>query len=203
MQPITDIAQLDLNGSYTYADYLLWQFQERLELIKGHIFKMAAPSSLHQQISTHLTSLFFTYLRNKPYKVFAAPFDVRLVDFKKTTADNEVTTVVQPDICIICDPAKIDRRGCIGAPDLIVEILSRGNTRKDLNDKFEVYEQNAVREYWIVHPNDATVTVFDFDSQLKKYQLRKIYDAEEQVAIGIFDNFYVNLPDVFEGLEDW
>jgi Uma2 family endonuclease len=202
MQTITDIAQLDLNGSYTYADYLLWQFQERLELIKGHIFKMAAPNPAHQRTVTRLLREISIFLKAKKCDVFVAPFDVRLVNARKSTPNNEVITVVQPDICIICDPTKIDKRGCIGAPDLIIEILSTGTAKKDLNDKYTLYEENGVREYWIVHPNDGIVTVFDLNEQ-QKYQLRKIYSSEEQVAVGIFDNFYVNLPDVFEGLEDW
>ena len=163
---------------------------------------MAAPNPAHQRISSRLHGHLFIYLKDKKCDLFAAPFDVRLINARKSTPNNEVTTVVQPDICIICDPAKIDKRGCIGAPDLIIEILSTGTAKKDLNDKYTLYEENGVREYWIVHPNDGIVTVFDLNEQ-QKYQLRKIYSSEEQVAVGIFDNFYVNLPDVFEGLEDW
>jgi Uma2 family endonuclease len=202
MQPITDIAQLDLNGSYTYADYLLWQFQERLELIKGHIFKMAAPNPAHQLVAAEVARQMGNYLHKTTCKLFIAPFDVRLVNARKSTPNNEVTTVVQPDICVVCDPTKIDKRGCIGAPDLIVEILSPATAKKDLNDKYTLYEENGVREYWIVHPYDGVITVFELNEQAK-YERRGFYTKDEQLKVGIFDNCYINLPDVFEGLEDW
>ena len=117
---ITNINQLDLKGSYTYADYLLWHFKERVELIKGKIFKMSpAPSSFHQDISWNLSREIDKVFRKTSCKMYAAPFDVRLINFKESTADNQITTVVQPDLCVICDRNKIDANGCIGAPDLI------------------------------------------------------------------------------------
>ncbi|HAH55559.1 MAG TPA: Uma2 family endonuclease [Flavobacterium sp.] len=158
---ITNIKQLDLKGSYTYADYLLWQFKERVELIKGKILKMSpAPSRKHQDISWDLIREIDRVFRNKECKMYAAPFDVRLVNFKESTADNQIITVVQPDLCVICDEKKLDEKGCIGAPDLIIEILSPGNSKREMNIKFDLYEENKVKEYWIVNPTDETIFIY-------------------------------------------
>lgn len=158
---ITNINQLDLKGSYTYADYLLWQFKDRVELIKGKIFKMSpAPNRFHQDISGNLYFELRSFLKNQPCKFYAAPFDVRLINFKESTADNKVTTIVQPDLCIICDASKLDDRGCIGAPDLIIEILSPGNSKKEMDIKYDLYEENGVLEYWIVNPSEKTISIF-------------------------------------------
>ena len=158
---ITNIKQLDLKGSYTYSDYLLWRFKERVELIKGKIFKMSpAPGSFHQEVSFELSGILYNYFKKKSCKVFAAPFDVRLINFKESTADHQITTVVQPDLCVICDTQKIDERGCLGAPDLIIEILSPGNSKKEMDIKFDLYEENGVSEYWMVNPAEKTIAIF-------------------------------------------
>ena len=158
---ITNIKQLDLKGSYTYADYLLWQFKERVELIKGKIFKMSpAPGSFHQEISWGLAREIDKVFRKKTCKMYAAPFDVRLINFKESTDDNQIITVVQPDLCVICDTNKIDERGCLGAPDLIIEILSPGNSKKEMDIKFDLYEENGVSEYWMVNPAEKTIAIF-------------------------------------------
>lgn len=158
---ITNINQLDLKGSYTYADYLLWQFKERVELIKGKIFRMSpAPNSFHQDISGNLFFELRSYINKGTYKLYAAPFDVRLINYKESTADNQIITVVQPDLCVICDRTKIDEKGCIGAPDLIIEILSPGNSKKEMDIKYDLYEENGVKEYWIVNPSEMTISIF-------------------------------------------
>jgi Uma2 family endonuclease len=163
---ITNIKQLDLKGSYTYADYLLWNFKERVELIKGKIFKMSpAPSSYHQRISGELTYLLSKFFRKSSCQMYVAPFDVRLINFKKSTFDNQIISVVQPDLCVICDSSKIDERGCIGAPDLIIEILSPGNSNREMTIKFDLYEENGVREYWIVNQSEKTVLIYILKDQ--------------------------------------
>ncbi|OWY26127.1 Uma2 family endonuclease, partial [Sphingobacteriales bacterium UPWRP_1] len=187
---ITDIAAIDPNSCYSYADYLQWTFEEQLELIKGKIFKMSpAPNRRHQQISGELAKQIAVYLHKSNCKIYHAPFDVRLPDKKKSSPDNQIFTVVQPDICIICDPAKLDERGCLGAPDFIIEIVSPATIKKDLNEKYRLYEESGVREYWIVQPNDQTVTVFTL-SEAGQYQLRKIYSASEEVPVNIFPGFF-------------
>ena len=158
---ITDINQLDLNGNYTYADYLLWQFKERVELIRGKIFKMSpAPSRKHQDISWNLIREIDIAFNKTDCKMYAAPFDIRLINYKASTNDNQIISVVQPDICVICDKAKLDDKGCLGAPDLIVEILSPGNSIKEIDLKFDLYQENGVQEYWIVNPTDETVFIY-------------------------------------------
>jgi Uma2 family endonuclease len=158
---ITNIKQLDLNANYTYADYLLWEFKERVELIKGKIFKMSpAPSSFHQDISMNLTEVLLSVFRKTNCKMYYAPFDVRLVNYKESTADTEITTVIQPDLCVICDRTKVKEKGCLGSPDLIIEILSPGNSKKEMDVKFDLYQENKVTEYWIVNPKIKTVLIY-------------------------------------------
>lgn len=159
MPLITNFKDLDLNGSYTYADYLKWKFEERLELFRGKIFKMSpAPNRYHQDISGNLYFNLAKVLKKGSCNLYAAPFDVRLV--KAKSDDETVTTVVQPDLCVICDENKLDEKGCIGAPDLIVEILSPGNSKKEMGIKFDLYLENEVQEYWIVDPSAKTVLVY-------------------------------------------
>ncbi len=149
---ITDVSQLDLNGHYTISDYLAWQFQERVELIKGKIFKISpGPSTNHQHISRELSVIFYTILKNYPCKFFVAPYDVFLGSNNKT--------VVQPDLIVVCDNNKIKAHGCVGAPDLIVEILSKGNTKKEIDYKFNLYQEEEVQEYWIIHPETRTLSI--------------------------------------------
>ena len=119
---ILDINDLDMDKTYTYADYIMWKFQERVELFKGKIMRMSpAPNVAHQKISANIFNNFYTNFQNKNCDVFYAPFDVALTDKKKSTSNNDISTIVQPDICIICDKQKIaDGKKCIGAPELIV-----------------------------------------------------------------------------------
>lgn len=159
MKTITNINQLDLNGVYTYADYLLWKFEERVELLKGRIFKMSpAPSTQHQKSLGKLHLIFANYFEGKKCQVFFAPFDVRLP--KKQEENGKIYTVVQPDLCVICDPKKLDDRGCLGAPDLVIEILSPGNSKKEMKNKFELYEEAGVKEYWVVQPEYENIIIY-------------------------------------------
>jgi Uma2 family endonuclease len=158
---ITDINVLDLDKTYTYADYLSWEFEERVEILKGKVFSMGAtPNTSHQRISGKLSGCLWQKFNNNSLNFFAAPFDVRLLDKKKSTLDQEIYTVVQPDLCVICDENKIDERGAIGAPDLVIEILSPGNSNKEMKYKFDLYEEAGVLEYWIVNPADKTVFIY-------------------------------------------
>ncbi|MGB0880442.1 MAG: Uma2 family endonuclease [Polaribacter sp.] len=190
---ITDINQLDFNKKYTYADYLLWQFSERVELIKGRIFKMSpAPKRIHQEIVGNLYRDISSFVKRENCKVYVAPFDVRLSKKKK---DQLIETVIQPDICVICDSSKLDERGCLGAPDLIVEVLSRSTSKKDLNEKKELYEENGVIEYWVVHPTEATLTKFVLEN--KKYRIVNIFTEVDMVKSTALKDFELNLNEVF------
>lgn len=195
---ITDISLLDNNKTYTYSNYLTWQFKERIELIKGRLFKMTpAPARKHQGISLELASQFRNYLRKKKCKVYTAPFDVR---FPNGENDEETYTVVQPDICVICDVSKLDDKGCVGAPDLIIEILSPSTAEKDAKIKFQLYEEHGVKEYWMVEPDYNLVEVFILDEN-RKYQFRGKYSKSDKVKVGIFNDLEIVLEDVFEDIE--
>lgn len=181
-------------GIYTYADYLKWTIEERLELIKGKIFRMSpAPSSAHQRLSQRLNKELLVFLDGKRCEVFAAPFDVRLP--RKSPKDEDVITVVQPDLCVICDPSKIDERGCIGAPDIVVEILSPSNTRKELKNKYEVYEEAGIKEYWVVSPQDHSFLVYTLKGD--KYVPSRLMAEGDVVISSVLQGFSLNLEKLF------
>ena len=198
---ITDIGQLDINATYSYSDYLTWKFEGYVELLRGKISKMAAPSRNHQRIGGRIFSILDMYLEKSRCQAFVAPFDVRLLDQKKIENNNRnIYSVVQPDVCVICDEKKLDDKGCEGSPDLIVEILSPSTKKKDLEDKYELYEFNGVQEYWIVSVNDETITVFDLNEQ-GKYQLRKIYaDDESIITSKTVEGFTVKMERIFSAI---
>lgn len=193
---ITSLEQLDLTKQYTYADYLKWQFTERVELIRGYIAKMSAPSSIHQDISRNISRQIDAYFYPRNCKYYTAPFDVRL-QRKDKLKDREVITVVQPDLCVICDKSKIDKRGCVGSPDLIIEIQSPGNTKREMKEKFELYEEAGVREYWIVDSVQNFVLVYYLNEQ-GKYIGIKPFSQEETFNSVIFPELEVDLNKVFE-----
>ncbi|WP_392447927.1 Uma2 family endonuclease [Capnocytophaga canis] len=194
MATINNINQLDLvNGVYTYADYLLWKFEERVELLKGKIFKMSpAPSLKHQRISLNITLFLGNYFKNQKCQLFVAPFDVRLP--KKEEKGDNIHTVVQPDLCIICDESKLDERGCIGAPDLIIEILSPGNSKKEMKNKFELYQESGVEEYWIVNPTDENILVNVLEDG--KYRILKPV-VDEYITSVKFPKLKIHTSDIF------
>jgi len=180
-----EIIDLDLNKRYTFADYLTWLDDKRRELIDGFVNIMTpAPSRLHQRVLGDFHYNFKKFLLNKKCEVYVAPFDVRFPSKKGEMSDDKIYTVVQPDICIICDESKLDSKGCIGAPDLIVEILSLSTVKKDIEDKYKLYQENGVKEYWIVQPNDETLTVFMLENG--KYHHQGIYTRGSKVNVGIF-----------------
>lgn len=198
MKNITSLSQLDINGNYTYADYLSWQFEQAVEIIKGKLFPMAAPNTKHQIISWRVASKIDKIFENNKCLAFTAPFDVRLLDKKKSIKVNkDIFTVIQPDLCIICDKDKIDEKGCLGAPDLIIEILSPGNSLKEMKTKKELYEENQVREYWIIDPDHETVILY-FLQQDGVYSLPKIILSDDLAASQIFPDLSVNLSKLFE-----
>ena len=191
----TKVEEPDPTYSYTYADYLQWKFEERLELFRGRIFQLSAPNRQHQEISMVLSSAIFAILRNQSCKVFHAPFDVRLPKGNKKK-DTEVNTVVQPDICVICDESKLDARGCCGAPDLVVEILSPGSSRKEIRIKYELYEEAGVKEYWIIHPAEETVSVLTLDND-GKFSGAKIYSNGDKLQSAAVAGLTIDVVDIF------
>lgn len=185
----------DMNKIYSYADYLTWDTEERFELINGIPYMMApAPSRRHQEILFELAGQFRNVLKESPCKGYVAPFDVRLPE-KENQSDDEIFTVVQPDLAVVCDPEKLDERGCVGAPNLVVEILSPSTASHDYIRKMNLYETHGVKEYWIVHPNEELVMVFLLEDG--KYGRPHVYDKEGVIRPKVVPEAEIVLKDVF------
>lgn len=186
-------------GVYTYEDYLSWNLDVMVELIKGKIFKKAAaaPRRRHQKLSLRISTRLFQLLENRKCEVYEAPFDVRLP--VKSKKNKDIQTVVQPDICVICDPSKLDDFGCIGAPDLIIEILSPGNNQHELTRKYEVYQESGVREYWIIHPDEHTLLVYTLVAGF--YQPSRLMTHGDVVKSIAVPGFELELGEVFRDLD--
>jgi len=189
------LPSLKPENKFTYGDYVTWPDEERWELIDGYAYNMSpAPSRRHQEITRELVGPIFTFLVNKPCEVYFAPFDVRLP--KADEKDEDIEDVVQPDIVVICDKTKLDDKGCRGAPDLIIEILSPSTAAKDMKDKLSLYERHAVREYWIVHPVEKIISVFTLTKD-KIYVRPEVYTAEEKIKTAILEGLEIDLSMVF------
>jgi Uma2 family endonuclease len=196
---------LDTQKRYSYADYLTWLDDKRRELFDGFVSLMSpAPLSGHAKINRVIFLAIGNYLQKCKCdcEVFTAPFDVRLPKNGEKN-NNEIFTVVQPDICVICDPSKIDRRGCLGAPDMIVEILSPSTAKKDYSIKFYLYEKAGVREYWIADPLGKFVNVF-FLQENGKYDNGKIYEEKDSpdeinlIPVGILSGLEIDYNEIFK-----
>jgi len=184
------------DAKFNYKNYLSWPQNERRELIGGAAYDMTpAPAVYHQRILRELFLALGNYLSDKNCEVFSAPFDVRFAD--KDARDEDVDSVVQPDIVVICDKSKLDERGCAGAPDMIIEILSPATASKDMIQKFKLYESHGVLEYWLVQPLDKTVMVFKSGKD-KKFGKPEIYSTENTVKVGIFKDLAIELKRIFK-----
>lgn len=185
-------------GKYSYADYLTWQLDEMVEIIRGKLFKMtAAPSRIHQKVAGKLYYHLYGFLAGNPCEVYIAPVDVRLP--KASIKNEEIYTVVQPDICVICDKDKLDDAGCIGAPDLIVEILSPGNNKKELLHKYEVYQESGVKEYWIIQPIEQTLLIYTL--QNGRYVSSRLMTSGDVVTSSVLPGFSLDLEDFFKDMD--
>ena len=180
---------------YTFADSLAWEGDGRMEIIDGEIFMMAPPSSTHQEISMELSRQLANYLVGKQCRVYPAPFDVRLFE-EDGDAPEDVDTVVVPDISVVCDRDKIDERGCKGAPDLVVEILSPSSLRTDRLIKLRLYQRAGVREYWIVDPENKSVQVLLLDDS-GTFRPYEDYGREEIARGQVLDGCFIELDKVF------
>lgn len=195
MSQILEFSDLDLSREYSYSDYLKWHFKERVELFRGMIKKMSpAPSRLHQDVSGNLFFIIKKISEEKYCKVYSAPFDVRL----PIPSAKKDTTVVQPDLCVVCDTSKLDEKGCNGAPDLIVEILSPGNSETDIKTKYSLYEEAGVKEYWMVQLVDKMVLVYTLIDG--KYVGLKPVTSGEHITSKVFPSIKISINDIFEGL---
>lgn len=186
---------------YTFADCLTWDEKERIEIIHGEAFLMAAPSSTHQQISMEISRQLANYLVGRRRRVYPAPFSVRLFE-KDGDAPEDVDTVVEPDITVVCNRNKIDMRGCKGAPDLIVEILSPSSLRNDRLIKLRLYQRAKVREYWIVDPENKTVQVFLSD-ETGILQPHEDYGQKDVAKVNVLEGCFIELNKVFPESPVW
>ncbi len=191
---ITNIKQLDLSKKYTYADYLTWQFKERVELIRGRILKMSpAPNLKHQRISGDLFYEIKSFVKYNKCQVFHAPFDVRLLTSKKK---DKIDTVVQPDITVVCDEQKLDEQGCNGIPDIVIEILSPGNTKREMKEKFELYLTAKIPEYWLVDPERESIIVYTLNEE-QKYVGSKPYMEGDTIKSTTLTGFELVVASIF------
>jgi Uma2 family endonuclease len=195
MEPITDISQLDLSKSYTYADYLSWKFTDLVELVRGRVTVKATPFTAHQQCLGNLVGTIGMFCKRKPYRAYMRPLDVRLGSERD---DARIKTVVQPDLLVVFDKSKIDERGCLGAPDWIVEVISPQTAVYDLRTKFDLYAENGVTEYWVVFPGEQSIITFVLHGD--DYQATGTYDEPGLIPSHTLPELQLEWSDVFEGV---
>ncbi|HNX76260.1 MAG TPA: Uma2 family endonuclease [Candidatus Rifleibacterium sp.] len=191
-------AKRNMPECFTWADYLQWSEGKRYEIIAGQIYDMSpAPGTAHQETLFNLATIFKSFLAEGKCRVFIAPYDVRLAEKKEN--DRSCSNVVQPDISIICDPNKIDDKGCVGAPDLVVEILSASTASKDQVKKRRLYERHGVREYWLIHPIERYAHILALNAG--KYELIGTFDDEATLESHIFAGLTVKFAEILPALK--
>ena len=184
-----------IDYKYTYTDYLKWDDGEKWEIVDGVPYNMTpAPGTVHQGISGEIFRQISNYLIDKNCKVYAAPFDVRFIEDEDS--DTDIVNVVQPDVSIICDYSKLDEKGCMGTPDMIIEIVSPSNASMDYITKFKLYERFGVKEYWIIDPTDKIVQVYELTGN-NEYSKPRVYSDKDTARVGIFEGFEIDLNMVF------
>lgn len=180
---------------YTFADVLTWPDNERAEIINGEPVMMAPPPSrVHQEISFEISRQIGNYLDGKRCKVYPAPFGVRLFE-QDGDSPEDVDTMVEPDISIVCDPSKLDDHGCKGAPDMVVEVLSPSTQRHDQLVKLGLYQRARVREYWIIDPADRSVQVFVLEDG--RYTAKDFGAAGDRLRVNVLEDCTIDLSQVF------
>jgi Uma2 family endonuclease len=194
------------NERYTYRNYRTWPDDERWELIDGRAWAMSpAPKSRHQALVWRLSSLLYNFLKGKPCRAYPSPFDVLLPEGDE--ADDDVSTIVQPDVSVFCDKSRITERGARGAPDLVMEILSPSTSKRDQSVKFELYERSGVREYWVVDPAAWSVWVYHLQgvsaATPRRYdegELRDRLGDTSPLSSRVLEGFVVDLEELFSDL---
>uniref|UniRef100_A0A7C5V2Q0 Uma2 family endonuclease n=1 Tax=Caldicellulosiruptor owensensis TaxID=55205 RepID=A0A7C5V2Q0_9FIRM len=185
---------------YTYADYLQLPQDARVELIDGIIYDMSpAPSRVHQKIVSELTITIGSYLRQnkKPCEIYTAPFDVVLIE--EGHDEKQATNVVQPDISIICDKKKLTERGCVGAPEMVIEVVSENNPAHDYIRKLNLYTQFGVKEYWIVNPYEQNIFVYVYRPETG-YSYPKVYTFNDKIKVSLFEDLMIDFSQIKEVL---
>ncbi|NOQ65308.1 MAG: Uma2 family endonuclease [Methyloprofundus sp.] len=183
--------------THSYADYLHWA-DNHYEIIDGEAYFMApAPNLEHQDVAGEVYRQIANALAGKQCRVFMAPIDVRLT--QQIDASNEnINTVVQPDVLVVCDKNKLDRRGIKGAPDWILEVLSPSTASHDQIKKRDLYEREGVREYWLIHPIDRVLTIYRL--QGKEFAKADIVELAGETAIIALDNIIIQWDDLLTRL---
>ncbi len=186
-----------LNGHHSETEHLNWQTEEYASVLQGNLARMAAaPPREHQDIAGRIFSDIEHYLRRKACKVYIAPFDVRL-QHTEGEKKSSVRTVVQPDVCIVGNVQKLDRRGCNGAPDTIIEVLAPGNMNRDVKEKYALYEEYGVPEYWMVSPGEMTVMVYLMGAD-GRYVLSGEYIQPGDIPVQSLPGFSLQWEEIFE-----
>ena len=180
---------------YNFADCLTWDERERIEIIDGEAFMMAAPSRIHQEICFEIGRQLGNYLEGKPCKVYPAPFGVRLFE-QDGDRPEDVDTMVEPDLSVVCDKSKLDKYGCKGAPDMVIEVLSPSTQRHDQLVKLNLYQRAGVQEYWIVDPENRTVRVL-LQTGDGTFQIHEVYGREDVAKVNVLDGCFIELSKVF------
>ena len=208
---VRESQQVRKNEQLTYEDYLSWNDNQRYELIEGKVYNMTpAPSRLHQKISGELFRQIANYLSENDCEIYAAPFDVRLIDTKDKEDNNydekieksnqqnnsDIITVVQPDLVVVCDEDNLDEKGCLGAPDLIIEITSPSSAARDRKVKRNLYEKHNVKEYWIVDPNVMVTEVYLLNED-NKYSKPNVYTKKDEISVDTLSDLKINLDQIF------
>ena len=185
---------------YTYEDYKSWDDDLRWELIDGEAFNMSpGPGTVHQALSMALSLELGNYFKKNECQAFFAPFDVMLPNADEP--EDEIDTVVQPDIMIVCDPSKIRHNGIKGAPDVVFEILSPSTAQRDLDEKFYLYERVGVKEYVIADPQNHIIIAHRRD-EAGLFSFRKVYGAADVLEFGIFPEMKIPLSPVWEDIRE-
>ena len=191
------LPQIKLEEVFTYGMYKNWPENERWEIINGVPYNMSpAPSRSHQYLSGEIFRQIANLLKGKKCKPYIAPFDVRLPDFD-TKNDDDILTVVQPDISVICDEKKLDDAGCKGAPDFIIEILSPSTAKNDEIIKKELYEKHGVKEYWLVHPTDKIIITYLLKKN-KKFGPAEFHPEDTKLDIKSLPGLSIDFNEVFK-----
>ena len=180
---------------YTFADVLSWDEDERIEIIDGEAFMMATPSRIHQEISGELFRQLANFLEGKQCRVYPAPFGVRLFA-RDGDGPEDVDTLVEPDISVVCDRSKLDQHGCKGSPEMVIEILSPSTLRHDRLVKLNLYDQAGVLEYWIVDPQNRAVQVFRRDGGAA-LRICEEYGHTQVAKVSVLDGCFLELSKVF------
>lgn len=184
------VAKKYVDQTFTLEEYLALPENERMEILEGMPYLLASPSVSHQIIALAFASSFREALQGKPCQAFIAPLDVFL-----DAADVRRPTVVQPDVFVVCDRKKLDDRGCHGAPDLIVEVLSPGTRQHDQVRKMNLYWRHGVREYWLADPEIRVIEQFVWDE--KGYLLGGFFRAGDKLPVRVLADCVLDVSEIF------